>query len=142
MSTHDIRWIQRFNNFKKASEKLQDAVTGYRTGDMSELEKEGLIQRYEYTFELAWKTLQDLLYHRGYLDLKEPTLVLKQALLDGYIGKEKLWRRMKEARELTSHTYDEDKANEIAEKIASEFSDPLLELLKKLETEVMKDMGK
>ncbi|MEX2231623.1 MAG: nucleotidyltransferase substrate binding protein [Cyclobacteriaceae bacterium] len=141
MGKQDIRWIQRFSNYRKAVEKLRNALAEYKDGDMSELEKEGLIQRYEYTFELGWKTLQDLLYFRGYVDVKGPTRVLKQALLDGYIVKEKIWRKMKEARELTSHTYDEDKANEIVEKVASEFFEPLLQLLKKLELEMNKDMN-
>lgn len=139
MGKQDIRWIQRFSNYRKALEKLADAIGEY-DDDMSELEKEGLIQRFEYTFELAWKTLQDLLFHRGYTDVKGPTPVLKQALADGYITKEKLWRKMKEAREMTSHTYDEDRANEIVDRVALEFLNPLLELKKRLDEEMKKDL--
>jgi nucleotidyltransferase substrate binding protein (TIGR01987 family) len=74
-----LRWKQRFSNYKKALNKLQDAINEY-DDEMTDLEKEGMIQRFEYTFELGWKTLQDLLYERGYLDVKGLTPVLKQAL--------------------------------------------------------------
>lgn len=117
MGKEEIRWIQRFGNFKKALQKLGDAISENAKEELSDLEKEGLTQRFEYTFELAWKTLQDLFYFKGYQNIKGPNPVLKQALLDGYIKGEKKWRDMKNARELTSHTYDEDTANEIVSKI-------------------------
>ena len=95
MAKKDIRWIQRFNNFKKALEKLGNAISDQEKEELSDLEKEGLIQRFEYTFELAWKTLQDLLFHKGYRDIKGPNPVLMQALMDGYIKGENKWRNMK-----------------------------------------------
>ena len=92
MAKKDIRWIQRFNNFKKALEKLGNAISDQEKEELSDLEKEGLIQRFEYTFELAWKTLQDLLFHKGYRDIKGPNPVLMHALMDGYIKGENKWR--------------------------------------------------
>lgn len=137
MSEKDVRWKQRFSNYKKALEKLQDALGEY-DDEMTDLEKEGMIQRFEYTFELAWKTLQDLLYERGYLEIKGPTLVLRQALQDGYIKNEEKWRLMKNARELTSHTYDEHTANKIVEKIKEEYYDLLFELKTQMDKELLK----
>lgn len=52
---------------------------------MSKLEEEGLIQRFEYTFELAWKCLQDLLAERGYANVRGPGPVIEQAFQDGII---------------------------------------------------------
>ena len=78
MSKQDIRWIQRFSNFKKALEKLRDAIDDYDEETMSDLEKEGVIQRFEYTFELSWKTLQDFLAYQGYVDVKGPNYVLNR----------------------------------------------------------------
>jgi nucleotidyltransferase substrate binding protein (TIGR01987 family) len=141
MSKQDIRWIQRFSNYKKALEKLGNAIEEYDEDETSDLEKEGIIQRFEYTFELSWKTLQDFLAYRGYVDIKGPNPVLRQALQDSYIKGEKVWREMKQARELTSHTYDEEQANEIVSKIVEEYYEPLMVLKKKLEIELKKDIS-
>ena len=133
----DIRWLQRFSNYKKALAKLEEVVTGKDLVNLSELEKEGLIQRFEYTFELAWKTLQDLLENMGYQDIKGPNPVLEQSLKDGYIANEKGWRDMKKSREATSHTYNSDTAEEIAEQIVSSF----FGLLKNLEIRLEENRG-
>lgn len=138
MGKKDIRWTQRFSNYKKALDKLGDAVSENEKEEMSDLEKEGLIQRFEYTFELAWKTLQDLFYQIGYQDIKGPNPVLRQALMDGYIKGEKKWREMKNARDMTSHIYDESTANEIASKITEEFYNLLCELKRRLDKELPK----
>ena len=57
MNTEDIRWHQRFSNYQKALSKLGEVVEQAAGDELSELEKEGMIQRFEYTYELAWKTL-------------------------------------------------------------------------------------
>jgi nucleotidyltransferase substrate binding protein (TIGR01987 family) len=129
MDANDIRWMQRFSNFKKALAKLGEVATRGDSDTLSDLEKEGMIQRFEYTFELAWKTLQDLLEYKGYKDIAGPNPVLEQALKDGYIKDEKNWRNMKKSRELTSHTYNSETADDIAQNITHEY----YELLKKLE---------
>ena len=67
----DIRWEQRFMNFKKALARLQ-MVQASDLASLSDLEKEGLIQRFEYTYELSWKTLQDFLRYKGYTDFAGP----------------------------------------------------------------------
>lgn len=71
----DIRWKQRFENFEKAFKKLEEAVN---EGELNELERNGLIQRYEFTIELAWKTLKDFLQDEGF-KLKSPKDVVRQA---------------------------------------------------------------
>ena len=110
----DIRWEQRFMNFKKALARLQ-MVQASDLASLSDLEKEGLIQRFEYTYELSWKTLQDFLRYKGYTDFANATLSL--ALQDGYITDADGWRKMKKSRELMSHTYDEGQADLIASDI-------------------------
>ncbi len=69
MSEQDIRWQQRFNNYTKALAQLRDAVTLAQQRSLSKLEQQDLIQGFEFTHELAWKTLKDFLEHRGVLDL-------------------------------------------------------------------------
>ncbi len=129
----DIRWEQRFSNFNKALNKLEEAVTLEK--ELSELETEGVIQRFEYTYELAWKTLQDLIAYKGFEGINGPGAVLLQAYKLGLIKNAEAWRRLKRSRELTSHTYDSDTAKEINKAIKVEYFDLFKFLQKKLEEE-------
>jgi nucleotidyltransferase substrate binding protein (TIGR01987 family) len=72
----DVRWKQRFQNFEKAYRQLEDSVL--RAEELSDLEKEGMVQRFEYTFELAWKTIKDFLENQ-YVVAKYPREAIKQA---------------------------------------------------------------
>ena len=132
----DIRWQQRFDNYKKALSRLAEVANKPDLNKLSELEKEGLIQRFEYTFELAWKTLQDLLRDKGYLDIAGPNATLTQALTDGYIIDADGWRKMKKSRELTSHVYDDETANHIAIEIVEVYYHLLATLAIRLEKEI------
>lgn len=132
----DIRWQQRFHSFKKALTKLLEVVENKSLEDLSELEAEGLIQRFEYTYELAWKTLQDLLRYKGYTDIAGPNPVLQQALQDGYINDEDGWRGIKRSRERTSQIYDEATAEEIAKAIFSNYHILFQQLETRLEKEI------
>ena len=85
MPLTDIRWIQRFQNYKKAMSKLAEVAKSKTVNELSELEREGLIQRFECTYELAWKTLQDLLEAKGYKNITGPNPVIEQAFQDGYL---------------------------------------------------------
>ncbi len=63
----DVLWLQRYDSFKKALEKLESVtLSGRCPSDLSELEQSGLVQRFEFTYELAWKVMQDLLEHKDY----------------------------------------------------------------------------
>lgn len=133
--TEDIRWEQRFMNFKKALARLQMVQASDLTS-LSDLEKEGLIQRFEYTYELSWKTLQDFLRYKGYLDFAGPNATLSLALQDGYITDADGWRRMKKSRELMSHTYDEEQADLIVSDIAEVY----VHLLNQLSIRLTKEL--
>ena len=105
MKNRDIRWKQRFQNFKKAYCQFYDAVSA--VDNLSELEKEGMIQRFEYTFELAWKTLKDFLKHKN-VDAKYPRDVIKKAFEYEIIEDGEIWLEMMEQRNLMAHTYREE----------------------------------
>ena len=107
----DIRWIQRYSNYKKALGQLSRFV---EKEGLNELEEQGLIQSFEYTFELAWKTLQDFLEETsGYVEVKGPRPVIQQAFRDGLITDGEKWMEMLKDRNRTAHTYDEEVAQEI-----------------------------
>ena len=138
-SMKDVRWLQRFSNFRKALKKLGEVVTYSTQNELSELEQEGLIQRFEYTYELAWKTLQDLFKEKGYEDAIGPNPVLKRAFSDGFITDGEGWQKMKESRQLSSHTYNPDTAEEIARLVVDTYYPLFRELEEKLNKESQQD---
>jgi nucleotidyltransferase substrate binding protein (TIGR01987 family) len=126
----DIRWILRFSNLSKAYLRLEKYL---EEKDLNELEKQGLIKAFEYTFELSWKTLQDFLLENGYRDIKGPKPVIQQSFQDGYITDGKGWLKMIEGRNLTSHTYDEETAESIILAIRASYAGLFKDLVQKLE---------
>lgn len=140
----DIRWIQRYNSFHKACQRILEITESSRKqNELSELEMEGLIQRFEYTFELAWKVLQDFLRYKGYETISGPNPVLLKAFEDGLLIDHDAWRRMAKARNTTSHTYNEGDAGKIVENIYKEYSVLLKQLDNRLAHEKLNaEMGK
>ncbi len=101
----DIRWKQRFDNFDRAFLLLRE-VQERGVASLSQMEKEGAIQRFEFTFELAWKTLKDYLEAQGIV-LREssPRTVIKEAFAMGILEDAQLWMDIMRHRNLLSHTY-------------------------------------
>lgn len=135
MMESDVRWEQRFNNFLRAVGKLESVVLHKSLEQLSELEREGLIQRFRYTFELAWKTLQDFLKYKGYLDIVGPNPTLEQAFQDGYLENGPQWKLMKKSRDLSFHTYNEETAEDIAQDIFEFYYSLFKSLATRLEQE-------
>jgi len=124
MAELDTRWIQRFDNFKRAFLILENAVG---VESPSVLEQGGIIQFFEMTFELSWKLLKD------YQEMKGATVqysrdVLKQAFQSGLISNGHDWIEALEDRNLMSHTYNESVAIEVIKKIRSKYFPLLAEL--------------
>lgn len=102
----DIRWKQRFENFGKAVALFNEIET-LDIAKLSFLEKEGIIQRFEYTLELAWKTLKDKMEFDGLiLDKIAPKVVLKEAYSAKYLDHIEIWLQMIDDRNLLSHSYN------------------------------------
>jgi len=125
----DIRWIQRYANFHKACRRLLDVTEADRfIEDLSELELEGLVKRFGYTFELAWKVMQDLLVYKGYEFMQGPNGTMKMAFEDGLISNHDGWRKMAKSRNTLRHVYDEAEVIPIVRLIYSDYA-PLLKQL-------------
>ncbi|MDQ6756136.1 MAG: nucleotidyltransferase substrate binding protein [Bacteroidota bacterium] len=114
----DIRWKERFENFCKALARLESAL---QQKDFSILEKDGVIKRFEFTVELAWKTLQDLLNERGHPKVKGPKPVIKQAFKDEIIDDGQSWINMLDDRNKSTHLYDENMSVEVFDKIQNQY---------------------
>ncbi|WDF56603.1 nucleotidyltransferase substrate binding protein [Mucilaginibacter sp. KACC 22063] len=110
----DIRWKQRFSNYKKALAQLERFVT---KNDLSDLEEQGLIKAFEYTYELGWTTLKDYLEYQGILNMAGSRDVIREAFRANLITDGEKWMDMLKSRNLTSHSYNEDTADEIADAV-------------------------
>lgn len=128
MTEKDIRWVQRFSNYQKALRQLEEAVDLMKTRDLSQLEKQGMIQAFEYTHELAWKTLQDFLKSRGNTDIYGSRDATREAFQLGLIKDGKLWMEMIQSRNLSSHIYDESTAEEMIHLICDLYFEALEKL--------------
>jgi len=119
--TPDVRWRQRFQSFRKAFAQLSAAARLAEQRKLSELEQQGLIQAFEFTHELAWNTLKDFLESRGAINLYGSKDATREAFAKELIANGNEWMAMIQARSRSSHTYNEQTANEIATAILSSF---------------------
>ncbi len=131
----DIRWIQRFDNYCRALAQLTKFID---KGALNELEEQGLIQSFEYTHELAWKTLKDFLESRGVTDIYGSKDASRQAFQLGLLGDREsdgmIWLDMIEKRNLTSHTYNESTARDIVTAIRQDYFSAFVALQERLQT--------
>jgi nucleotidyltransferase substrate binding protein (TIGR01987 family) len=112
----DMRWMQRFDNFRRAFAQIKSAVDLSNERTLSELEKQGLIQAFEYTHELAWNTLKDFLEEKGVSKIYGSKDATREAFKQNLVSNGQIWMDMIKSRNLTSHTYNTD----IAEKIEND----------------------
>jgi nucleotidyltransferase substrate binding protein (TIGR01987 family) len=134
----DIRWKQRFQNFDRAFVLLRDALeNGPHT--LNQLEKEGVIQRFEFSFELAWKTLKDFMEQDGFVFATiTPRQVLKDAFAAKILSDGQVWIDMLDHRNLLSHTYNLAKFEEAVNAVHERYLDAFDQLHEFLQAEAMK----
>ena len=138
MAQQTIRWRQRFNNYRKALAKLTQAVellSGQvsREETVDELLQEGLIQRFEYTHELAWKVMKDYAEYQGYTDVRGSRDAIRKALERDLIDDSR-WMETIEDRNLTVHNYDNEVATEIYENIMQTYHPLFLAFEQKMQS--------
>ncbi|HBW37009.1 nucleotidyltransferase substrate binding protein [Desulfosporosinus sp. BICA1-9] len=126
---NDVRWKQRHDNFRKAISQLKEFI---EKPELNKFEKQGLIQCFEYTFELAWKTMKDYLEEQGF-NIKSPRMAIQtgfqiELLQDGHV-----WIDALEKRNLMAHTYNENLTIEAERLIRTAYYGMLQELFSTLE---------
>lgn len=139
----DIRWEQRFSNYVKALAKLKQSITfiknnldeieGEAVDLLDEMIKEALIQRFEYTHELAWNVMKDYADYQGNSEVGGSRDATREAFQLKLISDGQVWMDMISSRNKTSHTYNEDTANEIYEKIVNSYYKAFLDFQKTME---------
>lgn len=129
----DVRWKQRFANYVKALGKLNEALSIVSSHldygrEIDELLQEGLIQRFEYTHELAWNVMKDYAEYQGFTDIKGSRDAIRKALRMGLIVDAE-WMHTIEDRNISSHNYDNDTAQAVLSKITGVYG-PLFNAFK------------
>ena len=121
-----VRWKQRFQNFNKALNFLEIAL---KINNPDIIQKAGIIQFFEMSFELAWNLAKDYLEEQGFVDIKSPRAAIKKAFEMGILENGHAWMDLLQDRNLTAHTYDEQKATDMEHLIKNKYF-PLLKALK------------
>lgn len=120
MTDSTPRWFYRFDNYRRAFSLLREALE--TDEPLSQLETEGVIQRFEYTMELAWKTLKDYLESEGVvLEQITPRQVIRRAFEAGIIRQGAVWQKALDARNLMSHTYNLDTFEQVIADLQSSY---------------------
>lgn len=121
MSETDLRWQQRLANYAKALEQLGGAVSTSQQRPLSELEKQGLIQAFEFTHDLAWNVMKDYFSYQGTPDITGSRDAVREAFQKGLVEDGDGWMEMIKSRNQTSHTYQQKIADEIAGNIIERY---------------------
>ena len=131
----DVRWKQRLQNFEAAYSQFKNAVDLSKKKALSDLEKQGLIQAFEFTHELSWKVLKDYFDFQGGSELITGSRdATREAFKMGVIKNGEVWMEMISSRNQTSHTYNKKTADEIIESITTKYSDAFEIFLQKLKS--------
>lgn len=134
----DVRWIQRFNNYRNALRRLEEAgdivnvaMSSPLNHESVQLLKEGLLQRFEFTQELAWKVMKDYLEYQGAESIMGSRDAFRQSLKLGLISDDR-WLNSITDRNITSHAYDESKAGVIYDNVRKVYLPLFLEFEQKM----------
>src|ERR1700744_4258343 len=119
MEDNNIRWQQRFSNYQKALSQLSKFVD--KGKELNEMEEQGMIKAFEYTYELAWNTIKDFYENQGETGLQGSRDAIQLAYKRGLIKDGDTWMNMLKDRNRTSHTYNEQTAEEIVDHIIIDY---------------------
>lgn len=125
------KFQEKYNKFIEAVNRLEEALHDYERSPISSI-RDGVIQRFEFCTELAWKSTREYLIEQGYVDLNSPKSVMKQAYTDKIIDNEQVWLELLNARNCTAHIYDEATADEVFNSIKNSYLEQFKLLIKKL----------
>ena len=132
MVDQDIRWQQRFQNYSIALRQLESAVQLAEQKSLSDLEKQGMIQAFEFTHELAWNVIKDYFEFQGNPSIAGSRDASREAFQKGLIVDGNIWMEMIKSRNQTSHAYNKKIANEIVDKIQKNYFPAFIELENKM----------
>lgn len=133
MENQDIRWKQRFANFERAIARFTEIVNQAKSG-LTDIEKEGLIQRFEFSHELAWKVMKDFLTFEGIQNIIGSRTAVREAFNKAIIEDGQIWMDMIDSRYETVHTYNDDVLEKQFNKIVNIYHPEFLKFEQKMKS--------
>lgn len=133
MSEPDTRWKQRLANYRNAVIQLSNAVDLAQTRPLSELERQGLIQAFEFTHELAWNVMKDYFIYQGNTTITGSRDAIREAFSNGLIEDGEGWMEMIQSRNQSVHAYNERIAAEIVRRISGRYRERFEQFLERME---------
>ncbi|HAT1775041.1 nucleotidyltransferase [Legionella pneumophila] len=133
MTNIDVRWQQRLNNYARALQQLSLAVNLAQTRPLSDLEKQGLIQAFEFTHELAWNVMKDYFFFQGNSAITGSRDATRESFNKGLIKEGEIWMEMIKSRNQTTHTYNQSVADEIVKNIINSYHTSFQAFLEKMQ---------
>ncbi|HAT1849251.1 TPA: nucleotidyltransferase [Legionella pneumophila] len=133
MTNIDVLWQQRLNNYARALQQLSLAVNLTQTRPLSDLEKQGLIQTFEFTHELAWNVMKDYFFFQGNSAITGSRDATRESFNKGLIKEGEIWMEMIKSRNQTSHTYNQSVADEIVKNIINSYHTSFQAFLEKMQ---------
>ena len=130
----DIRWKQRFQNYKKALAIMKNAVELAVSRELTDLEKQGMIQSFEFTFELAWNVMKDYLEEQGVTGIIGSKNAVRHAFNKELLEDGQIWMDMIKDRNLAAHSYDEETAKDLASAIINIYYNQFNLLVEKMDS--------
>ena len=124
----DIRWKQRFDNYKKALQNLSDAIELSKSRNLSKLEEQGLIKGFELVHELSWLMIKDYFNYKGETNIYGSRDAFRLAFKQGLIQNGETFMRSIKTRQLSVHTYSEEKAEQIHYEVLNIYHTEFLKL--------------
>lgn len=129
------RWEQKLSNYRKALHRLAEVVNVAKVRELNDFEADGMIQRFEFTFELAWKLLKSYAEYQGVdKEIMGSRDAIRWAFENGLITDSNVWMEMIKRRNDTSHTYDEDTASEVVDRIEDVYYQCFVYLFEKMKS--------
>lgn len=133
MADWDVRWRQRLANYRKALSQLSAAVDLAQSRELSDLERQGLLQAFEFTHELAWNVMKDYFAYQGNTDITGSRDAVREAFDKGLIADGEGWMEMIQSRNQTAHAYNEEVAAEITHRVVERYRTLFQQFLERME---------
>ena len=137
--SQDVRWKQRFANFNKALAQLTNVIELNKQRPLTDIERQGLIKAYEFTYELAWNVMKDYFFYQGTVTIAGSRDAIREAFLRELIVNGEAWMKMVADRSKTAHTYNEDVAKEVAHNILDIYYALFVEFQNEMEQKCLTD---